>query len=1316
MAPSDDEPRDRVAEGPDDELAFRAKELALEAAGDHAGLVGLYEVRAEAVAEPLVRARALARVAELREHLGSVDKALRAATAALELDPRQPVAAEAIGRLYGTLREPHRHLDALTKWRRNLDEVGASDVERAHAELLLARATAGVPGRLERSFEHHRAAVAFDASLEPTLDESIARAERGRRVHDVRALLESAVAAARVPERKLTRLRALAAARAALPVDLDGIIEALDAAALLAPDDEALLEKRIARRLERAKRTKGRDGEREDKAVAAALEVRRARMTEGTASRDALRRALALDPDGEAAAVLDGLGEALLEDSDRAALDRCLERKVADAAGTQDEIPLRLALSARHVAAGRKEPAFDVLAPVLPAATQRELLARAYGLALAAERLDDAVVLAERLHADDGAAKLAALEGVLGRAEARGDIDRMATVATKLLALRDLHPRALEALEAAYRTRDDHIALRALLERRAGAAATPTEKRHTLLALRDHLHDRMGDLHGALAVHQRLAELDPFDADVRAELKRRLREAGRVTALADVLRWEVAHLETLAERSGAKDELLALSAASPFDTALLVGALRTYRKADPADGPTREALLRLLLDRGESADAAALLDEAVRAAQDDTARLEALARLADVFEHGLRDDAQAFATTLHLLDLAPGDASAVARLERIAERSEDRDRHVVALTHRARIATGTERTQVHLRLAEMHEVEPADVEAAIAAYQAARASATRCPAAEAALLRLYREHQRHGALADLHADLAALANDDETRISHLKDRARYLLGPLADPEGAAACLREVRAVREDVESLDALIEHARTTDDVDTLASLIETRTGLPLEPADDTELRMERATLLLDRLDRPRDAERELGTVHERDPNFAPALARLASLYQDEGEHSKLAEVSEAHLALATASGQRAMLAERLVRLYEQSVLDDAKALAAARAWVDAAPRELPALRALADHLAPEAAPDALADVLDRRVQVLVAKEPGLEAREEALSCLLEVAQLAARALADEARAEARLVRALDLAHTDPVDLDRLLDVAAELDRERDDARFLRACAVALARKATAVAPAAKPALFLRAADLFGGPLADAPYAFEVMRRAIVECPDDGEVLHTLVEYGSAGDFEEALERVLGERFDAAVDAATARNLQRERANLLFSMGRYDDAADAYQRLSTMLPDDERVAARHREALHRAGRHDDLVVALGTALRRRGSAQSPERTALLRELARTWDGLDDRSEALDAWKALLASAPSDPEGLAAVERLAAQRVADRGAGAPRPSVPPPASTPSGLPPVPRVPARTSIPPPPPLGTIGHTEPLPVDDLIEDET
>jgi tetratricopeptide (TPR) repeat protein len=1316
MEPTLDELRAAFAADSTNPRAYRALVSALTNEPDGRELAELHERWAEKCTDPAEAARAWAEAGERREAMGEQPRAGRNHLKALELDPRQTLAGRAFLRLATDGRDLHRNLEHLTRWAERLQEVGASVTERAEVELAIARVHAAVPGRLDRSFEHHRAAVALDPELSSTLDESVERARTARRISDVRALLALAAETTRSPERKLAVLRELIEAQTAQPADFDGAIATLGTASALAPDELPLIEQRVTLLVQRSRRKKGTDAERADLDTAASLEVELARRLDTEPALEAVERALSLAPDhADALALLTGLVAKAPTDANRARLGKHLAARVR-AAGEGASANARLVLAAWYEREGRPAEAYDTLAPLLVEAPRSEWLARGLTLAVAAGRWEDAARAAQRLHAGEAHAahERVVLEDLLARCLAASDLDAAEHVATRLLELVRDHAGSLAALSQVHAERGDHRALRALIERRLALTSDAEARRKLLRQLVDLADGPLADPELAADAFQKLAELDPRDRALRTELLERLGRVGRYRAIADVRRWEITSLETLAERKRALDALLLLAEEHPFDAAALAAALQAYRAADPTDVDARAALVKFLRGAGQLEEAAALVRESVRAAQDSESRQAALTELADIYDVGLRQDEPARAATLQILELAQFDEAAIERLERIALRSGRSDWLVEALEHRAKVVPDDELAEVSLRLGRLYDEAPGDPEAAMRAYARVRKLRAGDTESADALLRLYEAHSRPRELAALLHDLIDETAEPEARVALLLRRARLLGDVLGDADEAADCYREVRTLREDDEALAALLDHARAADLHAELSELLATRLGQPTTPEEAIELGMERATLLLDHLGDPREAERELLAIREREPKFAPALARLGSLYLEEGNDEQLAEVTEAHLALMTHPVQRAALAKRLFGLYERALPNAERALSAARHWAQASPTDLDALRALADLLDPRTdarermkALDARADELTR-LRAEGNAEDDAALRDEALVALEDSIITSVEQLDDGGHAEARLVHALELAHDEPADVDRFVHLANTLDAKLEDDRLRRAAATFLARKATAVERPDKERLFLAAADVFGGSLGDARLAFEVMRRAIVECSDDEAILRALVDYGRAGGFEDDLDRVLAERFEASFDAKAARALQSERADLLYSRGKFSEAADAYHRLVSLEPDNEPAKVRHRECLVRAERYQDLLVTLGQALRRLGSDNASARVALLRDVANTWEGgLKDRAEALDAWRAVLAASPGDTEATAAVERLADAR--SRRTVAPRPSATiAPAS-------------GGSIPPPPPPATITSTRPMPPpveaepldDDLLE---
>jgi hypothetical protein len=128
-------------------------------------------------------------------------------------------------------------------------------------------------------------------------------------------------------------------------------------------------------------------------------------------------------------------------------------------------------------------------------------------------------------------------------------------------------------------------------------------------------------------------------------------------------------------------------------------------------------------------------------------------------------------------------------------------------------------------------------------------------------------------------------------------------------------------------------------------------------------------------------------------------------------------------------------------------------------------------------------------------------------------------------------------------------------------------------------------------------------------------------------------------------------ERSDAPVDK---QRLLRRRARLLVqNLARYDQAANVYERLLDLAPDDAELADAQLECLRRAGRHRELLRACERRLPHMHDPQA--KLELMREMAQIWEiELKNKASALAIWNDVRSLSPRDEEASRAVERLRA--------------------------------------------------------------
>ena len=377
----------------------------------------------------------------------------------------------------------------------------------------------------------------------------------------------------------------------------------------------------------------------------------------------------------------------------------------------------------------------------------------------------------------------------------------------------------------------------------------------------------------------------------------------------------------------------------------------------------------------------------------------------------------------------------------------------------------------------------------------------------------------------------------------------------------------------------------------------------------------------------------------------------RLASLA---GAWARLGQVYDALLRRAETPSVKVTLLVRHARLLDEKAGDTSGALDRALRSCALAPEDDDVL-ALAESLAPRA---------ERAEELLIVYERRKAAATDdarRVETLLRAAKVADGPVQDRERAMLYIAQAVALAARTPALVDvvetavRALDAAQRAPGKPGigDDRARRALVGIYLRLAESAPDATNSAqLLTRAARLLDGELKDEGRAFEALKQAAAATPGSVEVLDEVTAFAERTKKLPALDALLAELVREAFDPKTATELARRRGALLANkLGRPADAAEVYRQLLTLAPGDRTAARELRLCLGKAGRHQDVLVAIDRELE---TTKDPvERGALLKDSARVWEGaLKNAYEALDVWKKVRAQLPGDDEALAAIARL----------------------------------------------------------------
>jgi tetratricopeptide (TPR) repeat protein len=809
------------------------------------------------------------------------------------------------------------------------------------------------------------------------------------------------------------------------------------------------------------------------------------------------------------------------------------------------------------------------------------------------------------------------------------------------------------------------------------------ERRVYLLKIAELWEKGAKDVERALGALERAFRLDTTDEQVRAELDRvggAYDQWDRVAAI---------HLGAIDE-FGAVERAVALH----HDVARIRERLAQPEKAEEIyrailrlksdDGVALARIEEISRDNERWSDLADVLDkrtggltEALPAGPERRAKLRELAALyedrlekpyeaVDVLERyvaeAAEDTSNADAATLEALSEAYG------ALERLYSRVGMWAKVVESLQRHADLVSDADAARtLRLRVAHVFEKELGQPDRAIEAYETLLAQAPDDGEALAALDRLHEVAGRFDDLQETIGRRAALARGNE-RTELVRRRARILEDKLANPEAAAAAIRELGddAVRDD-ELMAVMLRNLRRAGLAHEAARVLQQR--IELERAQGSSavvlqriagFSLELSLLRLDDLNDPEAARKEVEAALKVAPEHPAALAALARLYLKENDFQGYAEtrVRQARALRGSVQGGAALALLEAGRVYrDQLSLPEHAQTCFEEALVEE-PTNAEALRALSTLFAGQGHWDEARVVLER--QLGSTNDP--EAR---AAVLTDLGRAALEGFGETAVAQQRLDEALALA---PDYLPAVLAIADIYYKEGQWDLAEKRLTEALRKLRTQPQQAAR--LYQRLAEVF-----EKLGKLEEAYRQLVEADRmNGGQLLTKLALGEnrfrAGKWREAALHLapLPDHPDAAMYPDEVADAVAHAAQAETKLRRPEKAMALYEAALTLRPNHHAsLRALADLALERGERQQAT-----TYLRRMAEA-----TTDLAERARLWEQIgdlalesDDDTRALEAYElALKAEGTPREEHVGLLEKtLALQRERGEGEAAARTS------------------------------------------------
>lgn len=508
--------------------------------------------------------------------------------------------------------------------------------------------------------------------------------------------------------------------------------------------------------------------------------------------------------------------------------------------------------------------------------------------------------------------------------------------------------------------------------------------------------------------------------------------------------------------------------------------------------------------------------------------VDVLLALGDLCENQIAQTSRAIEAYDRAASLCPDNEDALAALERLCRRDERWDRLAGVLARRAEnLAASGELARagrIHAELGAVRADKLGDANGAIAAYRAAIDADPRVEETHRALIRLLRSAKDPEALAQALEAYASGVSDAAARGEILASEAE-VLEQRGDIEGAiTAHERALAELPDHVDSLRALARLAAAAGRWEQAVEAHVRRAEIDGDAA--AEAWCEAGIIAADKLADPAAAERRLEAALEADPDYFPALVKLAEILASDRRYAGAAKHFGHAAAVAPGRSDRIHCLRKAARLFAEHLADEEAALSAHLAIVELAPDDTEAGALAADALIARKRFREALPMVDMLARTAMAAGD----RDRSKRCFVAGHVAEQLGLGDRAAKHYRDAADADATHIEAhlADVRLAYDAAARTEDKDQLADVDRRCRAVLARFAGKLDDSAAADVWFRIAGCqlaFG----DRAKAKDALLRAIERRPGHADALAALVEVaGNSGDGA-LLARALRAQLDAA-------------------------------------------------------------------------------------------------------------------------------------------------------------------------------------------
>jgi len=840
---------------------------------------------------------------------------------------------------------------------------------------------------------------------------------------------------------------------------------------------------------------------------------------------------------------------------------------------------------------------------------------------------------------------------------------------------------AAAALETLYLETADIQGLVYVLRARSEWAEDHREQAALCLRIAGLEENSLRDLPAAVATYRSLLDSEGEAAVAAFEnLERIFQESGQARERVELLRRRAGMVDAVA-RNQLRHRKAAILEVELHDVDEAIATIRPVLDDTPDDVEALKTLARLYHSKGAAAEHLEILERLLLLAVADRDRIDLLRSIAGLLQGPLARRTEALERWREILRLAPGEADALAEMERLLDDSDMVLRFAAAETLEpiyraagdgARLARvlrvfidlaedARARAGYRARLAEIEESKLGDRQAALHTWAAAIRDGTSDPDLGRFLDNYERLALAPGAekVVEIIGLYRAVEPDilaEETRLRLQRAIAEHALG-LGDLPLAIDYFSRIAERRPDDEAaLSALERIYRQQENLASLYEVILRRADLAVTPKSEVVLRREAGTLAV-RLARKDEAIAAWERVWTLLPGDAAAVTALHTLYVDLRRWDDLVNLLERMLERDLTRDQDIDLRFRLAQIQRIELANRERALDYLGQVLEREPDHAPSIQILQELLEdPEArltAATLLEPVYIRRSawKELVAVDrlrlQYSEDPEQRLAWTQRIAQIYEEQIEDLDEAFNWYGRVFQEKAADRAAQERLLRLAPKLGRWRDVGKLLDEFLDNELSNSDQVL-----ALVRVAIRVYDQELGDREAARRHYRRYLEAQPGNR---------AAAEIYEEALERweAWTELRDLLDEQARLVESPAERADLLRRSARISEenlsqagaAVDSLRAVLEIDPDDAAAAASLEQLLAAEERWEDLRDHLAWMLGRAEGITAKDAIAL--ELAEV-EGkrLGHASVAVDFYGEVLGRTPGHPNAIAALEGI----------------------------------------------------------------